>query len=87
MWGGVISPAPVLFGYDRTDEVSVATCEATNQGMAEFCDYTPDRYHWLANLPMQDPGAAAAMYAEAVQAGAVGAAIGTSVAVIGPQRI
>jgi aminocarboxymuconate-semialdehyde decarboxylase len=80
MSGAVISPAPVLFGYDRPDKVGVAMCEATNQGMADFCDYAPDRYHWLANLPMQDPGHAARMYAEAVQAGAVGAAIGTSVA-------
>jgi len=81
MWGAVISPAPVLFGYDRTGEVAVAMCAATNQGMADFCDYAPDRYHWLANLPMQDPGDAAGMYAEAVRAGAVGAAIGPAVAV------
>jgi aminocarboxymuconate-semialdehyde decarboxylase len=80
MWGAVISPAPVLFGYDRPGEVAAAMCEATNQGMADFCGYAPDRYHWLANLPMQDPGDAAGMYAEAVRAGAVGAAIGTSVA-------
>lgn len=80
VWGAVISPAPVLFGYDRPDEVSVAMCEAANQGMADYCGFAPDRYHWLANLPMQDPGRAARTYAEAVEAGAVGAAIGTSVA-------
>ena len=80
MWGAVISPAPVLFGYDRPGEVAVAMCKATNQGMADFCGYAPGRYHWLANLPMQDPGDAAGMYAEAVRAGVVGAAIGTSVA-------
>jgi aminocarboxymuconate-semialdehyde decarboxylase len=48
--------------------------------MAEFCAHAPDRLYWLANLPMQAPGRAAGMYAEAAAAGAVGAAIGTSIA-------
>jgi aminocarboxymuconate-semialdehyde decarboxylase len=48
--------------------------------MAEFCAHAPGRLHWLANLPMQAPGLAAGMYADAVAAGAVGAAIGTSIA-------
>jgi aminocarboxymuconate-semialdehyde decarboxylase len=80
LWGAVISPAPVLFGYDLAADLAVALCEASNAGMAEFCAHAPQRLHWLANLPMQAPETAARMLAEAVAAGAVGAAIGTSIA-------
>lgn len=80
LWGAVISPAPVLFGYDLPTDAAISLCEASNEGMAGFCAHAPDRLHWLANLPMQAPGLAAGMYAEAVAAGAVGAAIGTSIA-------
>jgi aminocarboxymuconate-semialdehyde decarboxylase len=80
LWGAVISPAPVLFGYDLATDAAATLCEASNVGMAEFCAHDPDRLHWLANLPMQAPGLAAGMYADAVAAGAVGAAIGTSIA-------
>jgi aminocarboxymuconate-semialdehyde decarboxylase len=80
LWGAVISPAPVLFGYDLATDVAVALCEVSNEGMAEFCAHAPDRLHWLANLPMQAPEVAAGMYADAVAAGAVGAAMGTSIA-------
>lgn len=80
LWGAVISPAPVLFGYDLPTDVVIALCEATNAGMADFCAQAPDRLHWLANLPMQAPEMAANMLASAVEAGAVGAAVGTSIA-------
>lgn len=80
LWGAVISPAPVLFGYDLPADAAVALCEASNDGMAHFCAGAPDRMHWLANLPMQAPSEAARMYKGAVAAGAVGAAVGTSIA-------
>jgi aminocarboxymuconate-semialdehyde decarboxylase len=80
LWGAVISPAPVLFGYDLAVGAAVALCQASNEGMAQFCAEAPDRLHWLANLPMQAPPDAARMFAEASAAGAVGAAIGTSIA-------
>jgi aminocarboxymuconate-semialdehyde decarboxylase len=80
LWGAVISPAPVLFGYDLAVDAALALCEASNEGMAEFCAHAPDSFHWLANLPMQDPALAVQIYAKAVAAGAVGAAMGTSVA-------
>jgi aminocarboxymuconate-semialdehyde decarboxylase len=80
LWGAVISPAPVLFGYDLLPGPARALCQASNEGMAAFCAEAPDRLHWLANLPLQAPPAAAEMFAEAVAAGAVGAAIGTSIA-------
>jgi aminocarboxymuconate-semialdehyde decarboxylase len=80
LWGAVISPAPVLFGYDLARDVAVSLCRASNEGMAEFCAHAPDRLHWLANLPMQEPELAARMYADAVADGAAGAAMGTSIA-------
>lgn len=80
LWGAVISPAPVLFGYDLPIDAAIALCEASNEGMAQFCAHAPDRLHWLANLPMQAPKVAARMHADAVAAGAVGAAVGTSIA-------
>ena len=80
LWGAVISPAPVLFGYDLASRPAAALCQASNEGMADFCAQAPDRLHWLANLPMQDPPVAGRMFTEAVAAGAVGAAIGTSIA-------
>ena len=80
LWGAVISPAPVLFGYDLAADVAAALCEASNNGMAQFCAHAPDRLHWLANLPMQEPQLAADTYTGAVAAGAVGAAMGTSIA-------
>jgi aminocarboxymuconate-semialdehyde decarboxylase len=80
LWGAVISPAPVLFGYDLATDLAVALCDASNTGMADFCGHTPDRLHWLANLPMQAPEIAAKMLGDAAAAGAVGAAIGTSIA-------
>lgn len=80
LWGAVVSPAPVLFCYDLPTDAAVSLCEASNDGMADFCAYAPDRLHWLANLPMQDPARAAQLYAKAVETGAVGAALGTSIA-------
>ena len=80
LWGAVVSPAPVAFSYDLEPELAAAACRATNEGMAAFCSHAPDRLHWLANLPMQAPEAAAEVYREAVAAGAVGAAMGTSIA-------
>ena len=80
LWGAVISPAPVAFCYDLDADLAVTVCQVTNQGMARFCEYAPERLHWLANLPMQAPEAAASVYRKAVEAGAVGAAMGTSIA-------
>lgn len=80
LWGAVISPAPVAFCYDLDAGLAVTACQVTNEGMARFCEYAPERLHWLANLPMQAPGEAASVYRKAVAAGAVGAAMGTSIA-------
>ena len=80
LWGAVVSPAPVAFCYDLDPGLAAEACQVTNDGMARFCGHAPDRLHWLANLPMQDPQRAAAVYRDAAAAGALGAAVGTSIA-------
>ena len=80
VWGAVVSPAPVAFCYDLEPGLAAEACRVTNAGMAQFCEYAPDRLHWLANLPMQAPALAAKVYQEAAAAGAVGVAMGTSIA-------
>ena len=80
LWGAVVSPAPVLFGYDLPPDRAGVLSATTNEGLAEFCAHAPERLHWLATLPMQAPDLAAEAYRQAVAAGAVGAAIGTSIA-------
>ncbi len=76
----VTSPPPPLFFYEVGTAEGERLCQATNEGLARFCRHDPERLHWLANLPMQDPEAAATAYRAAVQDGAIGAAIGTSIA-------
>ena len=78
--GAVVSMSPPGFFYDRAPGSGLALWDAANAGMAEFCADHGDRLRWLAHLPMQDPDAAVAAYRQAVDAGASGAAVGTSIA-------
>lgn len=77
--GAVISPPPPAFCYHLDPGLAAEACRVANEGMARFCEHAPDRLYWLANLPMQAPAAAAEVYQEAIAAGAVGAATGTSI--------
>jgi aminocarboxymuconate-semialdehyde decarboxylase len=47
--------------------------------MSKFCEHSPERFRWLANLPMQDPALATNTFVEASKQGCVGAGIGTSI--------
>lgn len=76
----VVSCAPPVFLYDAPASRAEQLCEAANAGMAAFCRYRPERLAWLAQLPMQAPLRAAEIFAQAVASGAVGAAVGTSIA-------
>jgi aminocarboxymuconate-semialdehyde decarboxylase len=76
----VVSGSPALFAYEVDAERGTALCRAVNSGLAELCMHDPARLRWLAHVPLQSPEAAASLLAEAAQAGAVGAQIGTSVA-------
>jgi aminocarboxymuconate-semialdehyde decarboxylase len=76
----VVSVSPALFAYETDEDRGTALCQAVNTGLAEFCTHDGSRLRWLAHLPLQAPDAAAELVAEAADAGAVGAQIGTSVA-------
>ena len=76
----VVSVTPPLFYYHVDVGLGERMARATNEGLAEFCAAAPDRFRWLASVPMQDPGRAVEVLSEAVEAGAVGVEIGTAVA-------
>jgi aminocarboxymuconate-semialdehyde decarboxylase len=73
----IVSLAPRLFSYELSLALGEAMAEASNRGLSEFCAASPDRLHWLAQVPLQDPGRAATVLAEARAAGAAGVAIGS----------
>jgi aminocarboxymuconate-semialdehyde decarboxylase len=74
------SVPPPLFFYEVSPAEGERLCEATNEGLARFCERSPERLHWLANLPMQDPDLAVTAYRRALADGCIGAALGTSIA-------
>ena len=76
----VVSVSPALFAYETGEDRGAALCRAVNTGLAELCTHEPSRLRWLAHIPLQAPGTAADLLAEAAAAGAAGAQIGTSVA-------
>jgi aminocarboxymuconate-semialdehyde decarboxylase len=76
----VVSGSPALFAYEVDAGRGAALCRAVNAGLAELCEFDPERLRWIAHVPLQDPEAAASLLTEAARAGAVGAQIGTSVA-------
>jgi aminocarboxymuconate-semialdehyde decarboxylase len=75
----VVSVAPPLFFYDVSPEAGEALCAAVNEGMRDFAARRPDRYRWMAHVPLSAPARAPKVLAEAVGAGAVGVEVGTSI--------
>lgn len=78
--GAVVSAAPPLFSYHVAPEAGEALARATNQGLAAFAAYHPDRLRWMAHVPLQSVERAVRVLQEAAQAGAVGVEIATSIA-------
>ena len=78
--GAVVAPAPPLVFYELEAGPAVAMSRACNAGLAAFAAARPDRYRWMAHVPMGHPDLAVAVLEEAVAAGAVGVEVGTSVA-------
>jgi aminocarboxymuconate-semialdehyde decarboxylase len=76
----VVSVAPPLFYHHVDAEMAgEPMARAVNRGLAEFCAAAPDRFRWLASVPMQAPERAVAVLEEAAGAGCVGVEIGTAV--------
>ena len=65
-----------LLGRDNMDpEISRALCEAYNNWIYEFCQYSPDQLKWVAMLPMHDVYLAQRELLRCVKLGAVGSFI------------
>jgi aminocarboxymuconate-semialdehyde decarboxylase len=77
----VVSSAPPLFYYELGPELAIPLCDAVNRGLAGFHRAAPDRFWWMANLPMQVPETAAALLVQTVgSGGCVGVEIGSNIA-------
>jgi len=77
--GAVVSAAPPLFYYDVAPEACAAMCSAVNHGLKRFTEQAPDRFRWMAHIPMPAPARAATMLEQAAADGAVGVEGGSSI--------
>jgi aminocarboxymuconate-semialdehyde decarboxylase len=75
----VVSVAPPLFYYHVEPALGEEMARAANEGLRDLCAAAPERLRWLATAPLQDPGRAGAVLADAAADGAVGVEIGTAV--------
>lgn len=78
--GAVVSPVVALFMYRLEPERAELFGRTVNEGLAEFCAAAPDRLSFMASAPLQDVPTACAVVEDAVQLGAVGVAVATSIA-------
>src|SRR5262249_6191631 len=76
----VISAAPPLFFYDVDERAGEAIAAATNEGLCAFAAVHPDRFRWMAHVPLGAPARAPEVLEDAVRAGAVGVGIAPSAA-------
>lgn len=77
--GAVLSATPPLFLTRLQREASIEICRVVNTGLARFQKAEPDRFRWLALVPMGFPGDAADILGEALDAGAAGVEVPTNV--------
>ena len=75
----VVSLLPPLLIYHIDPAACERLCRTANDGLRDFSGSHPDRLAWMAHVPLGTPGLAATMLAEAVEAGAVGVEVGSSV--------
>ena len=78
--GAVVSVGPPLFYYDLEFEAGAAICQAVNAGLKRFTEHAPDRFRWMAHVPLAAPDAAAQMLEQAARDGASGVEVATSIA-------
>jgi aminocarboxymuconate-semialdehyde decarboxylase len=78
--GAILSTAPPLFFYDLAADLGERIARTTNGGLRDFAAAYPDRLRWMATLPMAAPERVVGVLEEAVEAGAVGAEVGTCIA-------
>jgi aminocarboxymuconate-semialdehyde decarboxylase len=78
--GAVVSPAITLFMYRLEPDRAERFARIVNEGLAEFCAAAQGRLSFMATTPLQDVPAACALLADAIELGAVGVAVATSIA-------
>jgi aminocarboxymuconate-semialdehyde decarboxylase len=76
----VVSMAPPSFLYELAADKTQILCAAANDGLARFAKHAPDRFRWMAHVPMLSPDHAMPMLKQAKADGAVGVEIATSIA-------
>jgi aminocarboxymuconate-semialdehyde decarboxylase len=77
--GAVLSIGPPAFLYGSAPAKGQALCSAANEGLAKFAETAPDRFRWMAHIPLQQVDAAVAMLHAAKSQGAVGVEVGTNI--------
>ena len=77
--GAVLSIGPPAFLYASAPAKGEALCAAANEGLAKFAEAAPDRFRWMAHIPLQQVDAAVAVLRKAKRQGAVGVEIGTNI--------
>jgi aminocarboxymuconate-semialdehyde decarboxylase len=77
--GAVLSIAPPAFHYSASPAQGEALCAAANEGLAKFARSVPERFRWMAHVPLQQVDVAVAMLRAAKAQGAVGVEVGTNV--------
>ena len=77
--GAVLSIAPPTFLYSSSPTQGEALCAAANEGLAKFAQSVPERFRWMAHVPLQRVDVAVAMLRAAKAQGAVGVEVGTNI--------
>jgi aminocarboxymuconate-semialdehyde decarboxylase len=75
----VVSVAPNMFYYEVEEQAGIAMSSATNEGLKRFCEHAPDRYRWMATVPMGAQAQVPAFLEQAVADGAVGVEVASSI--------
>lgn len=78
--GAVLSVSPTVFYYDLDTAAGETMAQAVNDGLAAMCEHDRDRLAWMAHVPLQDAELSARLLDQAVERGAVGVEVGTSIA-------
>ncbi len=74
----IVSTAPPLLYHHVEAEAGEAMARAVNRGLAEFAAAAPDRFGWLASVPLQSPELAVSVLEDASKDGCLGVEIGTA---------
>ena len=78
--GALVSVAPPLLYHHVDADAGEQMARTANAGLRAIVDAAPDRFGWLATVPLQDVERAVAVLEEARRDGAVGVQIATTVA-------